>query len=99
MDDVEVLKCMRKRVENLEENDEENENIVDFIDTAIKIERVQSLICGKWETMEYALYYNSSEGVIKIDEYGFQCGREYLRHSEKSKQIYELIEQYLDEIP
>ena len=99
---MDILECMRRRLENLslnEENDEENESILDFIDLAIRIERVQSLVCGKWETLEYALYYNTSEGIIRIDESGFRCGKEFLLHSKKSKENYEMIEQYLDEIP
>ena len=97
---MDILECMRRRVENLNENlnDEESEDIVDFINLAIRVERTQSLVCGKWETMEYALYFNTSEGVVRIDEDGFQCGKEFLLHTEKSKEKYQLIEQYLDEI-
>jgi len=101
MNEVEVLKCMRRRVENLSlnEENEENENIIDFINLAIRVERTQSLVCGRWETMEYALFYNSSEGVVRIDESGFQCGREFLPHTNRSKEKYEMIEELLNEIP
>jgi hypothetical protein len=101
MEDEEIRKELEKELMDLRDDLEKMQNEDEYLEDVLDVERTQNLVSGYWVTQSYRIQLSAGGPDIWVDEEGLKgyWGSEKveLPHTEKSKEKFQAICEYLDD--
>jgi len=106
MDKMDIRAELMKIAEDIEKELEEldPDRINEYLDDRIlEIRRIQSLVCGAWDTLEYVLLRTWGGPTVRVYSSGrieAAWGNDYIEYvlSDRAKEALKQIENYLDDV-